>query len=154
MNFQAKNRMMMMMIMIITTTLNQAFDGDGTFYGAGGNGANGACMLPPDFNGVDTTVAMNHVQFDNGAACGRCVRITGNGGGAGMTPILGPLYGTVDNECPECKHGDIDLGLAGDGRWNINWEYISCNEIPHRSLRGNRFSFMEKKLNLAWWKWW
>lgn len=44
-----------------------------------------------------------------------CVRITGTGNGngaAGATPILGPLYAVVDNECPECHYGDIDLGLS------------------------------------------
>jgi hypothetical protein len=44
-----------------------------------------------------------------------CVRITGTGAGngaAGATPILGPLYAVVDNECPECHYGDIDLGLS------------------------------------------
>lgn len=129
--------MLTLTIVILVLTMTNAFNGDGTFYGEGGNGARGACLLTPGFNGVGTTVAMNRQQFENGGACGRCVRITGDGRGAGMTPILGPVFATVDNECPECKHGDIDLGLSGDGRWNINWEYISCSEIPHRSLRGS-----------------
>jgi hypothetical protein len=29
--------------------------------------------------------------------------------------------------CPECQHGDIDLGLNGDGRWRIRWEFVSCH---------------------------
>ena len=115
------------------------YQGDGTFYGAGGNGANGACMLAPGFNGVGTTVAINHVQFENGAACGKCVRIQGDGSGLGMTPVIGPIYATIDNECPECKHGDIDLGLNGDGRWNIQWNFVSCDEardVNRRALSG------------------
>ncbi len=27
----------------------------------------------------------------------------------------------VDNECPECAYGSIDLALTGDGRWKIEW---------------------------------
>jgi len=125
-----KNYLMMMLMFCAVA----AYDGDGTFYGMGGNGANGACMLQPGFNGVTTTVAMNHAQFENGAACGKCVRVTGYGEGSGMTPILGPIYATVDNECPECKHGDVDLGLSGDGRWRIVWDYVSCEE----ARRGGR----------------
>jgi len=150
--------MMIMMVIIMTTTRGaRAYEGDGTFYGAGGNGIHGACMLQPGFNGIDTTVAINHEQFEGGAACGRCLRVTGSGTGAGMTPILGPIYATIDNECPECKHGDIDFGLSGDGRWNIQWDFISCNEVPHRSLRGSRGGYLaslKKKLKQqGWWFW-
>ena len=27
----------------------------------------------------------------------------------------------VDNQCPECAYGSIDLALTGDGRWKIEW---------------------------------
>jgi hypothetical protein len=65
-----------------------------------------------------------------------------------MTPIVGPIFATVDNECPECKYGDVDFGLGGDGRWRIQWDFVDCSEAraagsnlpqrvePHRSLRG------------------
>ena len=121
-----------------------AYEGDGTFYGAGGNGAAGACMLSPGFNGVSTTVAMNHQQFENGNACGRCVKVTGTGAGSGMTPIIGPIYATVDNECPECKPGDVDMGLGGDGRWLIHWDFVDCQEARggFRNLRGEA-AFLE-----------
>lgn len=126
-------------MMLSLVVVVQGFSGDGTFYGAGGNGAQGACMLQPGFNGVGTTVAINQAQFEGGNACGKCVRITGKGEGLGMTPIMGPIYATIDNLCPECKHGDIDMGLAGDGRWKIDWEYVSCGEAggQPRRLRGS-----------------
>jgi hypothetical protein len=138
----------------LTTVVVRAFEGDGTFYGAGGNGAQGACMLQPGFNGVATTVAMNHEQFEGGAACGRCVRVLGSGSGAGsgMTPIVGPIYAVVDNECPECRHGDVDMGLGGDGRWRIAWEYVSCDEARgngRRGLRGSPPSIEEQQAWLA-----
>ena len=40
--------------------------------------------------------------------------------------MLGPLYATIDNVCPECKYGDIDLGLDGDGIWKMSWDFIDC----------------------------
>ena len=141
-------RLFLTLLFWITTIAMTSADyqGDGTFYGAGGNGAAGACMLQPGFNGVSTTVAMNHQQFENGNACGRCIRVTGTGAGAGMTPIVGPVYATVDNECPECKHGDVDMGLGGDGRWFIQWDYVDCNEARgHRHLRGDHSSFEKEQ---------
>jgi hypothetical protein len=57
-----------------------------------------------------------------------------------MTPVIGPLYATIDNLCPECKSGDIDLGLQGDGRFLVNWEFVDCAQVPKvrtRSLRGS-----------------
>jgi len=115
--------------------VTQGYEGDGTFYGAGGNGQNGACMLVPGFNGVTTTAAINQHQYENGGACGKCIRVTGTGSGSGMTPIIGPLYATIDNVCPECSHGDIDMGLGGDGRWKIQWDFISCDEARRGGIR-------------------
>jgi hypothetical protein len=116
-----------------------AYEGDGTYYGDGGAGAAGACMLERNFNNIRDTVAMNPYQFENGGACGKCIVVRGDGVGLGMKPIYGPIYATIDNLCPECKHGDVDLGLAGDGRFLIRWEFIPCDEIPsgaRRKLRG------------------
>jgi hypothetical protein len=117
-----------------------SFDGDGTFYGDGGAGDRGACMLQRGFNGVSTTVAMNKQQYDGGKVCGKCVLISGKGVGSGQTPIIGPILATIDNECPECNFGDVDLGLGGDGRWKITWDFIDCpNPNTKSNLRvGNR----------------
>jgi hypothetical protein len=102
-------------------------------------------MMQPGQNGIGVTVAMNHQQYENGGACGRCVKVTGRGEGGGATPIIGPIYASVDNECPECAFGDVDFGLGGDGRWRIQWDYVDCGEarssgsnIPgrRRTLRG------------------
>ena len=119
--------------------LVSGFEGDGTYYGQGGAGQAGSCMLPRSFNGILNTVAINAEQYDNGAMCGKCVVVRGEGIGLGTKPIIGPIYATIDNLCPECKYGDIDLGLEGDGRFRINWDFISCNDIPYharRQLRG------------------
>jgi hypothetical protein len=103
-----------------------SYDGDGTFYGEGGAGKSGACMLNRGFNGISVTAAMNAQQYEGGKACGKCISITGKGEGSGQTPIFGPILATIDNECPECKFGDVDLGLGGDGRWRITWDFVDC----------------------------
>ena len=85
-------------------------------------------MLKRGFNMVGTTVAINGQQWDEGMNCGRCVRVSGTGEGIGTTPVFGPIYATVDNVCSECKHGDIDLGLSGDGIWKITWDFVDCSK--------------------------
>jgi hypothetical protein len=32
----------------------------------------------------------------------------------------------VDNKCPECKNGDLDMGENGDGRWPLKWKTVKC----------------------------
>ena len=27
----------------------------------------------------------------------------------------------VDNQCPECAYGSLDLALTGNGRWKVEW---------------------------------
>lgn len=36
----------------------------------------------------------------------------------------------VDDECPECLEGDLDLGELGSGRWPVEWQTILCPEAP------------------------
>lgn len=115
------------MMMTAIAGIVGAFHGDGTFYGEGGHGAQGACMLSKEFNGVKKTVAINAAQWEDGKACGKCVLIQPTNRGIGTTPILAPIFATIDNLCPECQHGDIDLGLNGDGRWHIEWEFVPCH---------------------------
>jgi len=119
--------MILWIVVLMFTGGCYAHDGDATFYGAGGHGELGACMLPVGFNGVGNTVAINAAQWEGGASCGKCVLIQPSSDGLGMTPIAEPIHATIDNLCPECQHGDIDLGLNGDGRWRIKWEFVSCH---------------------------
>lgn len=72
--------------------------------------------------GVMTTIALNDQQFSSGAACGLCLKFRGTGEGLGTTPISTEwARGFVNNRCPECAPGDIDIHLAGDGRWKVEW---------------------------------
>lgn len=114
-----------------------ALEGDGTFYGGGGAGDKGTCLLPKNFNKVKLTVAVAPDLFDGGAACGKCIKIWGEGNGLGTTPIIGPYYATIDNLCSECKSGDVDFGMDGNGRWKIHSEIIDCGEARNNNLRGN-----------------
>jgi hypothetical protein len=111
-----------------------------TFYGMSGAAGAGACVLKPAFYAVGATVAINAAQWDGGAVCGKCVRITRMEAGI-TTPIKGPLFATIDNLCPECKFGDIDMGLGGDGRWRINWDFVPCGR---RSLRGAEITWPQE----------
>ena len=69
--------------------------------------------------------AMNHEDYDSAAACGTWVHITGPSG---------EVTAFIDDECPECKKGDIDLGprtfaVIGDlkaGRIPISWRYVEA----------------------------
>jgi len=93
--------------------------GEATFYG---DGALGHCGFPVDrqplYHG-----AMNHTDYDTAAACGTWVSITGP---------KGEVTAYIDDECPECKEGDIDLGpgtftMVADralGRVPITWHYV------------------------------
>ncbi len=45
-------------------------------------------------------------------------------------PHAAPARGrapSAPRRCPECSFGDIDLNLAGDGRWKVEWHAVPCN---------------------------
>jgi len=97
------------------------FSNDLTFYGGAGSG--GSCSssyVPEGF----TTVAMNNDQYDGGMVCGSCLKGV-------YHPPGGSVYfdAIVDNKCPECVFGDLDLGEVGDGRWDVEWSFSECPKI-------------------------
>ncbi|PVD19298.1 hypothetical protein C0Q70_19785 [Pomacea canaliculata] len=104
------------------------FKGDGTYYGSSGGG--GTCSYgvqnPPAASGTKYPVALNSPQFMNSVMCGSCWRVTGAGTGSGHSPITGTFTVFVDNLCPECHAGDLDLGVSGDGRWDITIQAVQC----------------------------
>lgn len=104
----------------------KSHDGEGTYYGSGGSGG-GNCVLrnpvPAIYSGL-TPVAMNNAQYKG--SCGACVLIRGNGDGSGGSPITGEIKGYVADKCPECAHGDVDLAMDGDGRWQTTFEFVPC----------------------------
>lgn len=41
--------------------------------------------------------------------------------GSGADPVVGTFVAYVNDLCPECAYGAIDLGKNGDGRWDVTW---------------------------------
>jgi hypothetical protein len=115
------------------------YEGDLTYYG--GAGAGGACSqkyVPPGY----LTVALNHDQFGEGHSCGTCLR-------ACVTKPSGVecFKAIVDNECPECTHGDLDLGISGDGRWQVSWSTIKCPPAaPMFDVQGSNAWYLKLKI--------
>ena len=101
--------------------------GEGTYYGY--NEGKGHCSLDsPIVGNADglLSVAINKKQYDGSRTCGMCVQITGHGIGAGSSPINGTRLAFVNNECPGCVYGDLDLAEDKGGRWEIEWTAVEC----------------------------
>jgi len=111
----------------ITNLYSTRQSGDGTYYGTT-NGKSGACSVyprPSFMNGL-TTVAINNPQWLGSATCGMCVQVTGTGSGSGANPVTGTFIAVVDDLCPECLTGSLDIARNSDGRWGINWVAVDC----------------------------
>ncbi|CAO3591611.1 unnamed protein product [Absidia cylindrospora] len=103
--------MMMMVTMIVAAPIQSSdlekrgskYTGTGTwFLPATEGGSTGACG--PKEGNNSPIVALNAPQYGNlngkSSWCGKKIRITGPHGSA---------TATVNDACPECKHGDLDL---------------------------------------------
>ena len=136
----------------------RTFNGDGTFYGGDAtlDGTN-SCLLQPNFNSIINTVAINREQYENGASCGKCVSVNleldsnGNPIGLGVKPLPFHIIATVNNECPECKFGDLDFGYINngesyDGRWSIQWEWVDCHNYYRKYNNSNHNRIGNKNL--------
>lgn len=97
--------------------------GEGTFYGYAGGGN---CGFPaPELPAM--TGAINHLQYEGSQMCGACVEVTGPEGTATIR---------IEDQCPECAYGDIDLAEdvfplvaeVKDGRVPISWKIIPCED--------------------------
>lgn len=99
--------------------LSPTMKGDGTFYGATGQG-NCSFDASPDNLMV---AAMNHVEYAGSAACGEYVAVTGPKGSVTVR---------ITDQCPECKSGDLDLSESAfariadpvAGRVPISWHVV------------------------------
>jgi expansin len=110
----------------IQALFTQTQFGEGTYYD---NSGAGSCTLDPTpISGqVDKTCAMNNPQYYGSEVCGMCLQMTGDGTGEGLDPINGTFIVYVNNLCPECAPGDLDIGQPlGDGRWDIHWVAVPC----------------------------
>ncbi len=95
--------------------------GEGTFYDGDGTGNCSFDKSPDRMSG-----AMNETDYARAAICGACVRIKGPNG---------EITVRIDNRCPECKPGDIDLlpeafskiANRSAGRVSISWHLVDCD---------------------------
>lgn len=104
-----------------------------TYYGA--YAGNGHCSLdgpiPPagTHPSIFATIGIADNVYQNSLACGMCINITRKttDPGSGLTPIpIGTYTVFINNECPTCSNNGIDLGLNGDGAWDVNWVPVPC----------------------------
>lgn len=95
--------------------------GEGTYYNADGTGNCSFDASPGDL----MVAALNAPDYQSAAMCGACVEVTGPQGSVTVRIV---------DQCPECKHGDLDLSpqafqmlspLAA-GRIPITWRQVAC----------------------------
>lgn len=74
-----------------------------------------------------TPLAINAAQYTGPSVCGLCVKYRGVGQGAGGNPVSTAWQpGFICDQCPECKFGDLDQQMGGDGRWKVEWYPVQC----------------------------
>ena len=96
--------------------------GDGTYYAADGTGNCSFDASPDDL----LVAAMNAPDYSNAQWCGGCVAVTGPKGSVTVRIV---------DQCPECKHGDLDMSpqafdMIADhaaGRVPITWHEVACD---------------------------
>jgi expansin len=96
--------------------------GEGTYYAADGTGNCSFDASPDDL----LVAAMNAVDYHTAAWCGACLEVNGP---------MGTVRVRVVDKCPECAHGDLDLGPQAferiaplsAGRVPITWHEVACN---------------------------
>jgi expansin len=95
--------------------------GEGTYYDANGTGN---CSFDPSPNDL-MVAAMNATDYDHAAWCGACLAVSG---------LSGEIVVRVVDQCPGCKHGDLDLSKEAfamlaplsTGRIRIAWHEVAC----------------------------
>ncbi len=108
------------------------FSGDITSYGA--MPENQFCGFKKEsWNyGELLTGAINMEQVDNSLTCGMCAMVEYKD----KREII-----LLDNLCPECKKGDIDLShqawkkIVGDenySRYKAKWSFVDCDKFVHK----------------------
>jgi expansin (peptidoglycan-binding protein) len=109
--------------------------GDGTYYAADGTGNCSFDASPSDL----MIAAMNGPDYATAEWCGACLAVTGPNG---------TITVRVVDQCPGCKHGDLDLseqafGMLASlsaGRIAITWHEVACpvaGPISYRFKEGS-----------------
>lgn len=128
-----KNILIISNILINIPSLNAEYDfsGDITSYGA--KLSNQFCGFKENSwdydSGLKLTGAINSEQIDNSLSCGICALVEYKD----KKEII-----LLDNLCPECKKGDIDLSheawkkIVGDdkySRYKAKWSFVDCESF-------------------------
>ena len=95
--------------------------GQGTYYDADGSGS---CSFDPSPDDL-MVAAINGPDYGHAAWCGACLAVSGP---------RGDVVVRVVDQCPGCKHGDLDLGRQAfakiaplsAGRVAIAWHEVAC----------------------------
>ena len=119
--------------------LSPTYTGEGTFYGATGQG-NCSYDASPDNLMI---AAMNHSDYAGSAACGEFVAVTGP---------KGKVTVRITDQCPECQPGDIDLSEQAfakiadpvAGRVPISW-YVVAGDVT------GPVAYRYKEGSTRWW---
>lgn len=109
--------------------------GDGTYYDADGTGNCSFDASPDDL----LVAAMNAPDYMSSAWCGACLEVTGP---------KGTVTVRVVDQCPGCRHGDLDLSMTAfakiaeisAGRVPISWHEVDCpvtGPIEYRFKEGS-----------------
>lgn len=108
-----------------TLALDASGSGDATYYGGTESGHCSLSPVPTQFaNRIP--VAVGPATYAGSAGCGACLAATSTGTGAGEDPPPPAFDAYISDECPECAAGDLDLGIPGDGRWDVAWRVVDC----------------------------
>lgn len=113
--------------------------GDATYYGGTDNGHCSLSPVPAQY-GNRIPVAVGPDTYARSAGCGACLAATSAGVGAGADPPPAAFDAYIADECPKCAAGDLDLGVPGDGRWDVAWRVVDCPVVaggPELLLQGS-----------------
>lgn len=86
-----------------------------------------ACGFDSDLYSDFAQVSISSLHWDDSQSCGSCLEINGTGVGEGDTPFAGTYQAIVTNVCDVCEENTFSLLADGDGKWEIEYEFVSCN---------------------------
>ena len=108
---------------VVTSCAGEAISemGEATYYDADGSGNCSFDASPADL----MVAALNAPDYAGAAWCGACLAVTGP---------MGDIVVRVVDQCPGCKHGDLDLSAQAfariapisAGRVAIAWHEVAC----------------------------
>ncbi|GAB0490234.1 hypothetical protein MMPV_001466 [Pyropia vietnamensis] len=108
-----------------SSALQTSGSGDATYYGGTTSGHCSLSPVPAQY-GNRVPVAVGPATYAGSSSCGACLAATSTGTGAGEDPPPSAFDAYIADECPECAAGDLDLGIPGDGRWDVAWQVVDC----------------------------